>query len=114
MTSLVDHLALAVRRYADESQAAARAEAEYRKQRAKRKLQARHSGEATSDAAGDTIADADDTIADLFSQRLITAAIADASKQEILSLREAIGMQRTQIASERAADQLHATDRRTI
>lgn len=111
MTTLTAQLSVVVAMYRDQAVKAAEAEAEHKKHRAKRKLAAIHSGEAKSDAAAETIAEADDRIADLYSQRLITAAIADSTKQKILSLREEIGMARSQMANEREMDRIHSTDR---
>ena len=112
MTSLTQQLDVVVVLYREQAVAAAKAEAEHKSARAKRILRARHEGDARSMAEAECVAEADDAIADLFSRRLITAAIADSTKQKILSLREQIGWERTQMANQRAADSLHATDRR--
>lgn len=113
MTTLTQTLEVVVAMYHDQAVASARAEAAHKQARAKRFLLARHNGEAKSAADADAIAEADDAVADLYSTRLIAAAVADATKQKIYSLRESIGMERTHLASQREADRLHATDPRT-
>ncbi len=111
MTSLTTQLAVVVNLYYDHAVKAAETEAEHKKARAKRFLVAMHDGEAKSAAMAEQIAEADDTVADLYSKRLIAAAIADSTKQKILSLREEIGMARSQMANEREMDRIHSTDR---
>jgi hypothetical protein len=111
MTRITDQLASVVAQYHSQSLDAAAAESAHKKARAKRFLEAMHSGEAKSAVMADNIAEADDLVADLYSKRLVTAALADATKQKILSLREEIGMLRTQMANERELDRLHSTDR---
>lgn len=100
----------AVVEYDAHAQQAAEAEATYRSERAKHVLTARADG-ARSIAEAETKADADDDVARLLLDRLSTAALADANKQRILSLREKIGALRSYLADARAADQIHATRR---
>jgi hypothetical protein len=107
MSRLTDQLAAVVAIYHDQAIKAAEAEAEHKKWRAKRFLEAMHSGEAKSAVMADNIAEADDRVADLYSKRLIAAAVADSTKQKILSLREEIGFERSLMADRRAADEAH-------
>lgn len=107
LVAACDALDETVQRYAGEASVAAEAEADYKRNRAKRIMKARHGG-ARSVAEAETIADADDIVADLLMRRLTTAAVADASKQRIVSLRERIGALRSWVADQRAADTLHA------
>jgi hypothetical protein len=111
VTTLTQQLDVVVGMYYEQAIAAAKAEAEHKQQRAKRMLTARHQGEAKSATEAECIAEADDTVADLYSKRLISSAIADSTKQKILSLREQIGMARTEMANQRAMDDFHARDR---
>lgn len=111
MSTLTAQLQAVVAMYHDQAVAAAEAEAEHKKWRAKRFLEAMHSGEAKSAAMAENVAEADDKIADLYSTRLISAAVAEATKQKVYSLREAIGMERTHLANQREADRIHSSDR---
>jgi hypothetical protein len=106
-----DQLQSVTAQFRTEALAAANAKATYKSKRAQRKLEAQARGEAKSDAAADTVADADETIAALHLNELITAALAESTKQKIYSLREDIGYSRTLMANERAADQIYSTDR---
>lgn len=112
VTDLIRELATTVGAYATQAIEAAQAEAAHKSGRARRCLQAKHSGEAKSAAEAEWVGDSDQTVADLLARRLITAAVADATKQRILSLREAVNYERSLMADRRAADTLHATDRR--
>jgi predicted chitinase len=111
VTRPTDTLAAVVAMYHDQAIAAAEAEAEHKKYRAKRFLKALHDEEAKSAVMAENIAEADDTVADLYSKRLITAAIADSTKQKIMSLKEEIGYERSLMADRRVADEMHARDR---
>jgi superfamily II DNA or RNA helicase len=111
VTSLTAQLAAVVAMYHDQAIEAAKAEAEHKRVRAKRFLRALHDDEAKSAAMADNVAEADDLVAELYSKRLIAAAIADSTKQKLMSLREEIGMERTRLATEREMDRLHSTDR---
>lgn len=108
MSHLTDLLAQEVIAYRDQAVAAAELEAGHKAARARRFLKAMHDGDAKSAVMAENIAEADETVADLYSKRLIAAALADASRQRILSLREAIGMERTERATERELDKLHS------
>lgn len=99
--------------YKHQTRESAEAEAAHKKARAKRMLEARHSGEAKSVAEAECIAEADDAVADLFSRRLITAALAESTKQSLMSMREATATERTEMAGEREADKAHAMSRWT-
>jgi hypothetical protein len=104
-------MATVVALYQTQAVAAAQAEADHKRERAKRFLKALHDKEAKSAVMAENIAEADDVVADLLSRRLIAAAIADATKMKLMSLREEIGMIRTQMATEREMDRIHSTDR---
>lgn len=108
MNRLTDQMATVVALYRQEAVAAAEAEAEHKKQRAKRFLKAMHDGEAKSAAMAENIAEADDTVADLLSRRLIAAAIATSTKEKLMSLREEIGYERSLMADRRAYDDIHS------
>lgn len=84
------------------------AEAVYKTARAKRKLAARAGGEAKSISEAETVADADDFIADLHQTYLIADALADSLGKTILALRERIGYGRSLMADQREADKLLA------
>lgn len=114
--SLTAQLAAAVHVYREQAVKAAELEAAHKRAQAKRFLVAMHrseggEAEAKSAAMAEKIAEADDQVADLYSQRLIAAALADATKQKLMSLREEIGMARSQMANEREMDRIHSTDR---
>lgn len=109
--NLTSQLAVVVQLYYEQAIESAKAEAAHKSARAKRYLRARHSGEAKSAADAEQMAEADDEVSDLLSKRLIAAAIADATKQKIFSLREEIGMARSEMANQRAHDQIYSTDR---
>lgn len=95
--------------YRDELRAKAETDVDYRRERAKRILRARADGEAASATAAETVADADDVIADLRLKYLIADGIAASTKSKIESLRERIGYGRSLMATQREADRLHAT-----
>jgi hypothetical protein len=105
---LVESLTAAVQDYRRQAVAAAEAEAAHKAARAKRCLEARHSGEAKTATEAEWIGEADERVGDLYSKRLITAALADATKQRILSIREAVGMRRSEMADARFQDDLHS------
>lgn len=109
--TLTQQLATVVHLYHQQAVEAAEAEAAHKSGRARRYLKARHEGEAKSAADAEMVADADNEVADLHSRRLISAAIADATKQKLMSLREEIGMVRSEMANAREMDKFHANDR---
>lgn len=92
---------------------AARAEAEYRSQKAQAKLRFRTDKEspARSDAEAETRADADPKIAALLMDRLVTRAVADAHLEKLRQLRSRNENGRTYAATERTLDGLHAQGR---
>lgn len=88
---------------------AARAEATHRYERAKAMLRAKAGADfKMSIAEAETRADADDTVAELYQTRLVTAAGADALKAKLAQLREQVATGRTAVVDERAGDQFHA------
>lgn len=103
-----DDLDLTVQRYGDETVKAASSEADHKRLRATRILRAKADGTSAVSLC-EAIADADSAVADAYLRRLTTAAVADASKQRIASIRERIGALRSYLADQRAADQIQAT-----
>jgi hypothetical protein len=112
VAALCRDLDVTVQRYGEELAAAADAEVDYRRERAKRILRARIDGEKAISGA-EIVADADDAISDLRQKHLISDGIAEATKARIRMLQERIGFGRSLIASERAQDQLHSQNRAT-
>lgn len=96
-----------VHEYAEAVATRARAEVNYKSERAKRILRAKSDG-AKSVAEAETIADADEGIADLRLAYLIAEGTADACGRAIGALRERIGYGRSLIATERETDRLHS------
>ena len=107
VSALCRELDSAVVLYSSHLQDAAEAEAEHKKHRAKRVLKARSDGEKSITAA-ETVAEADDFIADLYLKRLTTAAVAESTKQRIASLKERIQSGRSLMADQREQDRQHA------
>ena len=97
--------------YREQLQARAETESEFKRLRAKRILRARADGEASSAAAAETVADADDVIADLRLKALVADALATATKEKIATLKERIGWGRSLYATQREQDRLHSQDR---
>ena len=96
--------------YAAVATTAAQSEAAHKTARAKHMLTSRDSGECRSVAEAEIRAEADDTIAGLFQQRLITRALADSHLEKLRQLRTQVEVGRSYVASEREADRL--TDQR--
>lgn len=95
--------------YRDVAVAAAEAEAAHKVARAKAILQAKASEtERISHAEAEARAEAGDDIANLYRNRLITAALADSHREKLRQLREQIATGRTAVTTERAIDQIHA------
>jgi len=99
--------------YKDIAFQAACNEAEHKAARAKEilayKAKGARAGNRISHAEAETAAEADDTVADLYMARLTSAAIADSARQKLFQLREMVGVARTVVASDRAADMHHAS-----
>lgn len=98
----------AVAEYGPLAVAAAKAEAAHKAARAKAILRAKAERERVSHAEAEARAEADDEIAGLYQERLITAALADAHKAKLAQLKEQVATGRTLAASEREADRIHA------
>src|SRR5437899_7809040 len=81
---------------------AARAEAVYKRERAKASLRFKESGERMSVAEAELRADADDAVARLYEDRLVLAATAAAHKDKLIQLREQNANGRTAVVDERA------------
>lgn len=94
-----------VQQYRREAQAAAQAEAAHKVARAKRVLTAKATRGATgrpmATNEAETVAEADDQVADLYLARLTTAALADASREALRSVRTNQDALRTAAASHR-------------
>lgn len=100
---------LAADQYRDIAIKAAEAEAAHKVARAKAILQYKASEtERISHAEAETRAEADDRIAGLYLERVITAAKADAHREKLRQLREQVATGRTAVASEREIDRIHA------
>ena len=108
VAALCRELDVTVIRYSDELRTKAETEAAYKTARAKRILQARAHGEATSISLAETVADADDMVSKLRLEYLIADGIASATKERLASLRERIGFGRSVITNEREQDKLTA------
>lgn len=91
--------------------AAAKAKAAHTSATAQAILRAMAEGDRVSHAKAGTVAEADEAIATLFETRLITAAIAEAHKEQLHQLREQVANGRTFVASAREVDKMHAEGR---
>jgi hypothetical protein len=87
---------------------AARAEAYYRAERAKAVLRHKASADRMSVAEAETRADADNQIYQLHTDRLVSAALAEAHKDRLRQLKEREASCRTEVTTEREADRIHA------
>ena len=94
--------------YRDVALAAAAAEAEHKAKRAQAILRFKAEADRMSHAEAETRAEADETVAGLYRERLITAAKADSHREKLRQLREQVGSGRTVVASEREVDRIHA------
>lgn len=117
MTEALGHLGNVSRTYAikaaefrDIAVAAAKAEALHKSAKAKAILRAQADGEGLSHNRAETIADADDEIGRLLTDRLVAAALADAHKEQLRQLREQVANGRTMVVNAREIDRLHAND----
>lgn len=88
--------------------AAAEAEAAHRSGKAKAILRFKALDDVRSHAEAEARADADEHIADLYRQRLVTAAVAESHKAKLQQLREQVATGRTRVTSEREVDRLHS------
>ena len=95
--------------YGDVAHAAAQAEADHKHARAKAVMRHKAEQERMSQAEAETRAEADDNISNLYRLRLVTAAAADSHRERLRQLKEQVAVGRSFVASERAADQIHAT-----
>jgi triphosphoribosyl-dephospho-CoA synthetase len=115
--SAADHLgrisndyAKLAQEYGAIAEAAAEAEALHKAERAKAVLTAKATtSERMSHAEAETRAEANERIAELYRQRLVTAAHAEATRERLRQLREQVAVGRSFLVGERTADQLHAT-----
>lgn len=86
--------------YAVHARHAAEAEADHKRLRAKRILNARAAGE-KSIAAAEVVAEADDEVSTAYLRRLTTAAVADADRETMRTFRSSLEALRTAAASAR-------------
>jgi hypothetical protein len=109
------HLAEMTARYRDAAfaygpilKAAGQAEAAHKKARAQFMVRLRDSGGARSVAEAEMHAEADEHIADLHQQRLLTRGVADSHYEMLRQLRTEVEAIRSYVATEREADRHHA------
>ena len=88
------------REFGEQAVAAASAEANHKRLRARRILLAKAEGE-RSTAGAEVVAEADETVANAYHDRLVTAAVADATRESMRSIRENQNALRTAAASAR-------------
>lgn len=88
--------------------AAAHADAIYKRDRAKAVLRHKASQERMSQAEAETRADADDAVYELLVAKLVSAADSESHRDVLRHLREAEPSARTECATEREADRIHA------
>lgn len=88
------------REFSEQAVAAASAEAEHKRLRARRILLARAEGE-KSVAGAEVVAEADEVVSNAYHDRLVTAAVADATRESMRSIRENQNALRTAAASAR-------------
>lgn len=93
--------------YRDVATAAAENEAAYKSTRARVALRFKDSGDCRSMTEAEARADADENVAALLRDRLVSAAIADAHREKLRQLREQVASGRTYVASERELDRMH-------
>lgn len=87
---------------------AAAAEAAHKTARAKAILRFKAGEERVSHAEAESRAEADDTVAALYLERLTTAAVAESHREKLRQLREQTANGRTAVASDRVVDEMHA------
>ncbi len=95
--------------YAALAREAANAEAEHKRAKARHMVTARAEDPKLSAAWAETTADADEAVAALLSDRLLSAAVADAARAKLNQLREAVAVGRSVLVAERTADSIHAS-----
>jgi hypothetical protein len=88
--------------------AAAEAEATHKHEHAKAVLRFKESGERMSQGEAETRADADDEIAKLYRDKVVTKAKAEALKAKLTQMREQQANGRTAVVDERGVDEGHA------
>lgn len=87
---------------------AAKAEAAHKSARAQAILTAKASAAGMSHAEAETRAEADPRVADLYMERLTTAALADSRREKLRQLKEQQANGRSAVAYERDVDKIHA------
>lgn len=89
------------------AEAAAAAESAHKHARAKAILRYKASEDRMSMAEAEARAEADDEVAGLYTERLMTAAVADSYRQRLSQLREQTSVGRSFAAAERLGDEIH-------
>lgn len=97
--------------YEEAARNRAQADVRYRQARAQRVLAAKYDEGARSIAEAETMADADQKIADLRLAHLVADGICDGLSKSMLALRTRIDVGRSLLATQREADKLMATSR---
>lgn len=87
---------------------AANADATHKHQHAKTVLIFKESGERMSQGEAETRADADDRIAELYRDKVVSKAKAEALKAKLIQMREQQANGRTAVVDERGVDESHA------
>lgn len=96
------------KQYKNELIAAATAEADHKRERARFIVAARASDPKLSAAQAETQAEADDTISELYLERLGGAALAEATKHRLFMLRSKSDSLRSEKVDEREANKLYS------
>lgn len=96
------------KQYKNELIAAATAEADHKRERARFIVSARAADPKLSAAQAETQAEADDTISELYLERLGNAALAEATKHRLFMLRSNADALRSERVDEREANKLYS------
>lgn len=96
------------KQYKNELIAAATAEADHKRERARFIVAARATDPKLSAAQAETQAEADDTISELYLERLGNAALAEATKHRLFMLRSNADALRSERVDEREAAKLYS------
>lgn len=95
--------------YAIAAEAAAMAEAEHKRLRARAMVTEKHADPKAALSLCEVLAEHDDAVATAYRERLVTAATVDAMKGKLAWFRSAADGKRSEIASERANAALYST-----
>ncbi len=95
--------------YGEIAVAAANSEADHKRERAKAILKAKASEERMSHAEAEARAEADEKVSELYRDRLVKAAQADAHRERLRQLKEQVAVGRSYVVADREADRLHSS-----